>query len=126
MLEWLLALPELIINGLDTLILHMPCIFRQLTGLYCPGCGGTRAVKYLLTGHPVTSIRYHPLVVYGLAVVVLELISAGIARWTKNPKWYLGRHTFFVYVAVGIIAVNWVYKNYMLVVRGIDLLSAAL
>ena len=28
----------------------MPCAFHSLTGLYCPGCGGTRAVRELLYG----------------------------------------------------------------------------
>ncbi|MBQ6855594.1 MAG: DUF2752 domain-containing protein, partial [Lachnospiraceae bacterium] len=37
----------------------LPCMFRMLTGLYCPGCGGTRAVKALLTGHPIQSFLYH-------------------------------------------------------------------
>ena len=41
---------------------RIPCLFQLMTGLYCPGCGGTRAVKALLAGHPVLSFLYHPLV----------------------------------------------------------------
>ncbi|MBQ2106068.1 MAG: DUF2752 domain-containing protein, partial [Lachnospiraceae bacterium] len=29
---------------------QMPCVVQELTGLYCPGCGGTRALKALLKG----------------------------------------------------------------------------
>ena len=43
---------------------RIPCLFHELTGFYCPGCGGTRAVLALLAGHPVLSFLYHPLVPY--------------------------------------------------------------
>ena len=42
----------------------MPCMFLKLTGLYCPGCGGTRAVAALLKGKWLLSFFYHP-IVYG-------------------------------------------------------------
>ena len=45
------------------ILLH-PCFFYQYTGLYCPGCGGTRAVLALLQGHVLQSLWYHPLVLY--------------------------------------------------------------
>ncbi len=120
------ALQELPWKRWLTLVFHMPCLFHLLTGLYCPGCGGTRAVKYLLTGHPVLSLQYHPLVLYGVTIVVLELISAVIAARTGRRRWYLGHETLFINIAVIILIVNWIFKNYMLVVRGIDLLPAVL
>ena len=94
------------------------CLFHLLTGLYCPGCGGTRAFRALLAGNLLLSIRYHPLVAY-MAVV---LTSFGVSRAAKNPRYYLGHEKFLVYTGAAIALVNWVYKNYMLVVRGVDLL----
>lgn len=40
------------------------CVLHNLTGYYCPGCGGTRAIHALLHGHIVRSFFYHPIVVY--------------------------------------------------------------
>lgn len=100
----------------------IPCLFHEITGLYCPGCGGTRAVKALLSGHPILSFWYHPLVLY-CAAVALWFAAAYFIYWlTKNPRFRLYFGNGYVYVGVGIIAANFVYKNYMLLVRGIDVL----
>ena len=73
-----------------------PCLFHLMTGLYCPGCGGTRAVRALLRGDLAMSFQYHPLVLYMAAVILAEAVSFGIARATKNPRWFLGHVLGFV------------------------------
>lgn len=50
------------------------CVFRQVTGLYCPGCGGTRMVRDLLHGDFFSAPRYNPL----LFSLVLYLAVAWI------------------------------------------------
>lgn len=100
----------------------MPCAFHSLTGLYCPGCGGTRAVKALLLGEFRMSFQYHPLVLYTVAVCLLELMSWGAARIFHRPALHIKRYHVFILIAAGIVVGNWVYKNYMLVFRGVDLL----
>lgn len=99
-----------------------PCLFQLLTGLYCPGCGGTRALRALLAGNLALSIQYHPLVVYMAVVLTVELASFALSRAVKNPRYYLGHEHMFIYLGVAIAMANWLYKNYMLVVRGVDLL----
>ena len=99
-----------------------PCLFHLMTGLYCPGCGGTRAVRALLRGDLAMSFQYHPLVLYMAAVILAEAVSFGIARATKHPRWFLGHVLACVSLGVGIILANWMFKNYMLVFRGIDLI----
>ena len=70
------------------------------------------------------SFQYHPLVLYTAAVLTVELLSLAISKAAKNPRWYLGHETLFVYIAAGIIVVNWIGKNVLLVFFGIDLLPA--
>lgn len=41
----------------------MQCTFYQITGLQCPGCGGQRALHYLLHGEFITALRYNALFV---------------------------------------------------------------
>lgn len=38
-------------------ILSPGCLFHQLTGIKCPGCGGTRAAQALLNGEPITAMH---------------------------------------------------------------------
>ena len=100
----------------------IPCPFQFLTGLYCPGCGGTRAVWLLLTGHVLLSIQYHPLVFYTALMAVVEFVGYWLAKKLRRPGLYLGRYGLVVSVGVAIVLVNWIFKNYMLVGRGVDLL----
>lgn len=41
----------------------MQCTFHQVTGLQCPGCGGQRALHYMLHGELFTALRYNALFV---------------------------------------------------------------
>ena len=39
------------------------CLFHQLTGLACPGCGALRALHHLAHGELKTALHFNPLVV---------------------------------------------------------------
>ena len=50
----------------------VPCLFHELTGWCCPGCGMTRSCTALAQGSFMESWEYHPLgfMLVGLAVYV--------------------------------------------------------
>lgn len=101
----------------------IPCIFHLVTGVYCPGCGGTRAVKAFLRGNFADSFRYHPLIVYTVLVVVLEAVTWALAKVLRRPGLHIRHYDWFVYLGIAIIFINWFWKDYMLLARGIDLLQ---
>lgn len=37
-----------------------PCVFRKATGIYCPGCGSTRALRALAGGDFAVALRCNP------------------------------------------------------------------
>jgi len=45
------------------------CEFHALTGLNCPGCGGTRALYQLLHGHVLQALQDNALVIVSLAAL---------------------------------------------------------
>lgn len=49
------------------------CRFREIYHLYCPGCGGTRAMIELLHMHLLKSLYYNPLPVYLLIDGILTM-----------------------------------------------------
>lgn len=52
-----------------------PCVFAEITGLPCPGCGLTRATVALLHGDWRTSWDFHPFA--GFFLIVGILVAAG-------------------------------------------------
>ena len=51
------------------------CVFREVTGLYCPGCGSGRAALALLRGDVGAAFRHNPL------VFLLGLPCGGLLAW---------------------------------------------
>ena len=45
------------------------CIFRDLTGWSCPGCGSQRALHALLDGEPLKAWSYNYIIPFTLAYV---------------------------------------------------------
>jgi hypothetical protein len=56
------------------------CEFHQLTGLNCPGCGGTRAVYQLLHGRFLRALQDNALVIFSLAAL------GGRSAWLAARK----------------------------------------
>ena len=85
---------------------QMPCLFQMMTGLYCPGCGGTRAVRALLSGHPVLSFLYHPVVPYMASVAVWAAASWILYFATGNRRFRPELDDRIAYAAAGIVILN--------------------
>lgn len=90
---------------------RMPCLYQMMTGLYCPGCGGTRAVRALLSGHPVLSFLYHPVVPYMAAVAVWAAASWILYFATGNRRFRPELDDRIAYAAAGIVILNFIIKK---------------
>ena len=62
----------------------IPCIFFELTGLYCPGCGITRAFFSLLKLDIYQAFRYNILVITLLPFLLLYFIYKYILEGRKK------------------------------------------
>ena len=77
------------------------CIFHELTGLHCPGCGITRALHAMLHGRFGEAFGQNPLVVLCLPFIAYGVVIEGAAwlwgeryrgprvRWPRWAYWPL-------------------------------------
>lgn len=68
------------------------------------------------------SFQYHPLVLYTVFVIILEIILRFLSRCFKRPMDHNKRVRFFILTGAAVVVVNWIFKNYMLAIKGVDLL----
>jgi hypothetical protein len=61
------------------------CVFHQLTGLYCPGCGGTRSAYALLHGNLALALKDNALFVVVLAAAVARGIWFAAKKILRQP-----------------------------------------
>lgn len=91
-----------------------PCLFRFVTGLPCPGCGGTRAFTAVLQGDLIHAFFYHPVVPFCYILYVIFMVTQTlerILRKTTNLRFHgLSFRLEYVYVAVLLILVQWIIK----------------
>lgn len=87
------------------------CPFKLATGLDCPGCGGTRALHKLLTGHLVAALDFNV-----LAVLAFPFILWGLFAWFTRafggPSWRgFSLSNRWTAVAVVVLLAFWVVRN---------------
>ena len=91
------------------------CVVYKNLGIYCPGCGGTRAVFSLYYGDVLKSIYYNPFVLFVVIIDFWYLISEGIAKILKKEnKFFVKNINIYLYLSVIVLLVNWIIKIIML------------
>lgn len=89
----------------------MPCLFDTVLGIYCPGCGGTRAVEALLQGRVLLSLWYHPLIPYLAVISGGFMMTQGLDRLgiLRGKGWKF--HNWYLYGAIILVVSNFLIKN---------------
>ena len=128
-LSWafLLILPVffVVVNKIPILndFFFKPCVVFEITGFFCPGCGGTRSVIALFSGHLIKSLLLHPFVLYFAVCFSLFFFSQTFSRLTKGRVKGINYRNIYVYIGIGIILVQWFVKNMILLTTGMNYLT---
>lgn len=87
-----------------------PCLFHELTGLHCPGCGATRAVHQLLHGHLLAAFRYNPLFIIALPFISYALVLDALGIKKRSMVDILTRPKVGWFILAVVIAF-WILRN---------------
>lgn len=99
----------LLVTDFEIISWYPKCDFLSKTGLYCPGCGGTRAVKCLLKGDLIRSFLYHPFVPYCAIMYIVFMVYEFLKKHFKFFKKAFPVE-IVIYVGVGVLLLQWVIK----------------
>ena len=81
------------------------CIFLQLTGLKCPGCGSQRVVYNLLNFNIHKAFEANAFLVLSLPYIFALLVSMPLK--SRFPKLYNALNSTTVIITIGILVITW-------------------
>ena len=86
------------------------CYLYELTGIYCPGCGCTRAVYALIHGDVILSLKQNPLVIVSLAALFVLYIELVFRAFGKKLRTFV-YSKYFLWGAFIAIMIYTVLRN---------------
>lgn len=82
------------------------CVFRQLTGLDCPGCGTTRALHALLHGRIGEAFRLNAML---FALMIVAILGAPSFLRGRTPAFMT--HKWFGWGSFVVVVAWWIGRN---------------
>lgn len=96
------------------------CILHDLVHLYCPLCGGTRAMVALCQGRPVTSLLFNPVTAYLAVGFIVFDITAIIRTVRRSPLPPVRIPQWYVIGAIALAVLVFIVRNTLMIGYGID------
>ena len=87
------------------------CVFHEMTGLECPGCGSQRAVHAALHGSLVEALRLNPFIIisipYGVGLIVILIFKTSFTAKLRSKL----LHPYVVYAYSFFFIGWWILRN---------------
>lgn len=83
--------------------MSIPCVWRSMTGLYCPGCGMTRFAYAILNLDIYQSLRYN--------IMPFVIIPLFAIHWNLDSKGYEKQAKALMYTVLIIVILYGILRN---------------
>lgn len=95
----------------NTYHIGIPCVFHEITGLYCPGCGITRAIFSLLKLDFSSAVHNNFLIII-VGPFLLYYWSVVLSRWILFKKSTLILPNWLCYLILIIVIIFGILRNF--------------
>ena len=99
------------------------CSIRRIFHIYCPFCGGTRALKEFLKLHLLNSVKCNPIIL----MIFIYIIILGVMYFLEHRYYYkkrfLKQRLYIAYIMFGLLILFTVIRNINVHCYGIDYLG---
>lgn len=81
----------------------IPCLFHEITGLYCPGCGITRLLFSLLQLDFLNAFKSNPLIFVLIVLYIGYLLLKIVLKITKNKEITIPNYVYYILLVIVIL-----------------------
>lgn len=122
-LLWLLVTLAAAVVGVVWLRSGLPtprCVWHELLGFPCLGCGGTRCARHAIQGDWLGAFLMNPLVFVAFAGVVIYDVYAAVVIALRLPRLRFGKWPAWAGTMVRVAIVTLIFANWAwLIVSGV-------
>lgn len=97
------------------------CWFYRNWHVYCPGCGGTRALTALAHGRLLKAAYYHPVVPAAAIWAAVYVSSQTVRRLRGGRGWALHYDTRWPWLLMALLLANCALRNFLLAGFGVGI-----
>ena len=109
-------------NALESGTEVIKCAFKERFHLYCPGCGGSRSLYYLLRFDLINSfISYPPLIPAALILIYVDAVA--LISGIKGDPEILKAIKNGIIIIIPIMIILWFFIRNILLLSGYDILG---
>ncbi len=91
--------------------IYIPCIFNEITGLYCPGCGVTRMLISMIKLDFYQAFRYNQLLFIFSPFILFLIINYIYCTFKKKESIYKKIPEKVWYILLTITIIYWILRN---------------
>ena len=91
--------------------IYIPCVFHEITGLWCSGCGGTRMIISLLHGDFKQAFYYNQLLFISFPIFLFLFIDYIISNIFSKKELYKSIPKFIYYIYIIILVLFMIIRN---------------